>query len=54
MFDILMVFLEDLFQKVNFESNQQTTKKHGFTPNTVACTSLFKQLYSRGTQIVYL
>ena len=28
LFDILMVFLKEFFQKVNFEKNQQTTKKH--------------------------
>ena len=27
LFDILTVFLKELFQKVNFEKNQQTTKK---------------------------
>ena len=27
LFDILMVFLKEFFQKVNFEKNQQTTKK---------------------------
>ena len=28
MFDTLMVFMKDFFQKVDFEKNQQTTKKH--------------------------
>ena len=28
MIDVLMVFLKEFFQKVYFEKNQQTTKKH--------------------------
>ena len=28
LFDILMVFLKEFFQKINFEKNRQTTKKH--------------------------
>ena len=28
MFDTQMVFLKDFFEKVDFEKNQQTTKKH--------------------------
>ena len=28
LFDTLMVFLEEFFEKVDFENNQQTTKKH--------------------------
>ena len=33
MFDILMVFLKEFFQKVNFEKNQQTTNKHEKLPS---------------------
>ena len=33
LFDILMVFLKEFFQKVNFEKNQQTTKKHEKLPS---------------------
>ena len=33
LFDILMVFLEEFSQKVNFEKNQQTTKKHEKLPS---------------------
>ena len=29
LFDTLMVILKELFEKVDFEKNQQTTKKHG-------------------------
>ena len=29
LFDTLMVFPKELFEKVDFEKNQQTTKKHG-------------------------
>ena len=32
LFDILMVFLKEFFQKVNFEKNRQTTKKHEKLP----------------------
>ena len=28
LFDNLMVYLKEFFQKVNFEKNQQTTKEH--------------------------
>ena len=28
LFDTLMVFLKEFFEKVDFEKNQQTTKKH--------------------------
>ena len=28
LFDILMAYLKEFFQKVNFEKNQQTTKKY--------------------------
>ena len=33
LFDILMVFLKEFFQKVDFEKNQQTTKKHEKLPS---------------------
>ena len=33
LFDILMVFLKEFFQKVNYEKNQQTTKKHEKLPS---------------------
>ena len=33
LFDILMVFLKEFFQKVNFEKNQQTTKKREKLPS---------------------
>ena len=33
LFDALMVFLKEFFQKVNFEKNQQTTKKHEKLPS---------------------
>ena len=33
LFDILLVFLKEFFQKVNFEKNQQTTKKHEKLPS---------------------
>ena len=33
LFDILMVFLKEFFQKNNFEKNQQTTKKHEKLPS---------------------
>ena len=33
LFDILMVFLKEFFQKVHFEKNQQTTKNHEKLPS---------------------
>ena len=36
-FDTLIVFLKELYEKVNFEKNQQTTKKH---ENYPACKEL--------------
>ena len=33
LFDISMVLLKEFFQKVNFEKNQQTTKKHEKLPS---------------------
>ena len=33
-FDILIVFLEEYFEKVNFEKNQQATNKHEKLPST--------------------
>ena len=33
LFDILMVYLKEVFKKVNFEKNQQTTKKHEKLPS---------------------
>ena len=33
LFDILMVFLKEFFQKVNLEKNQQTTKKEEKLPS---------------------
>ena len=32
LFDTLMVFLKEFFEKVDFEKNQQTTKKHEKLP----------------------
>ena len=33
LFDTLMVFLKEFFEKVDFEKNQQTTKKHEKLPS---------------------
>ena len=33
LFDIQMVFLKEFFQKVNFEKNQQMSKKHEKLPS---------------------
>ena len=33
LFDILIVFLKEFFWKINFEKNQQTTKKHEKLPS---------------------
>ena len=33
MFDTLMVFLEEIFKKVDFEKNKQMTKKHVKLPS---------------------
>ena len=33
LFDVLKVFLNDFFEKVDFEKNQQTTKKHEILPS---------------------
>ena len=33
LFDILMVFQKEFFQKVNYEKNQQTKKKHKKLPS---------------------
>ena len=33
MFDTLIVFLEEFFEKTDFEKNQQTTQKHAKLPS---------------------
>ena len=33
LFDTLLVFLKEFLEKVNFEKNQQTTKKHSKLPS---------------------
>ena len=37
LFDTLMVFLKEFFWKVDFEKNQQTTKKHENFPSSLPC-----------------
>ena len=40
MFDALMVFLKEFSEKVYFEKNQQTTKKHAKLPSMQSSTYL--------------
>ena len=39
LFDSLMVFLKEFIEKVDFEKNQQTTKKHAKLPSIIISIS---------------
>ena len=40
MFDTLMVFMKEFFENIDFEKNQQTTKKHEKFPRGQRVTKL--------------
>ena len=47
LFDLLIIFLIEYFEKVDFEKNQQTTKKDAKFPSMQRVNSTFTDIYEK-------